>query len=256
MDYGQLKPKIYDFILAIRPNYPDELQQQFNMISADIESETNGSKLLCSIDTLTNMVKKYNSDHGLIQHNLFDEKMIHLKEKHDALQTALSDIEQKGGPNLHNVKVQLQELFNSLSNVIHYQNNKISDLESKVNYLSTKSKLDEKRRLIADVLNPLTDELHKYLDGLSDKPHRYDDSCIYKAFQAKLVNSEPTENQYKSFYGKVIDETTYQQFYGFLLHKANQLNIGAHSLISLLYEKKKSGILHNIVILMTFCSIV
>ncbi len=54
------------------------------------------------------------------------------------------------------MKFQLQELFNSLSNAIHRQNNRIIELESKVTYLLTKSKIDEKK-IIADILTPLSE---------------------------------------------------------------------------------------------------
>jgi len=67
----------------------------------------------------------------IIQFNLFNEEMVHLKGKHDVLQVALLDIEQKGSPNLKDVKLQLQELFDSLSNVVHYQNDKISELPAR-----------------------------------------------------------------------------------------------------------------------------
>ncbi len=161
---GQLKSNIYDFILAISPNCPDELQQQFNIILADMKNETNASPLLSFISTLTNMVKKYNDDHHLIQFNLFNDEMVHLKEKHDALQTALLHVEQKSDLNLKDVKFQLQELFISLSNVIYRQNNviyrqdnRIIELESKMTYLLTKSKIDEKRKIIADILTPLSE---------------------------------------------------------------------------------------------------
>ncbi|CAF2906921.1 unnamed protein product [Rotaria sp. Silwood2] len=259
MDYGQLKSNIYDFILTISLNYPDELQQQFNIILADIKNETNASTLSSFISTLTNMVKKYNDNHHSIQFNLLNEELVHLKETHDALQAALLHFEQKGGPCLKDIKVRLQELFDSLSNVIHHQNkvihdknnvvhhqnNRIVELESKVTYLLTKSKIDEKRKLIADILIPLSEELHNYLDGLPGKPHRYDDSCIYKAFQEKLANHELNENQYKLFFRKHIDETTYQQFYLFLSNKANELNISLHSLASLLCEKKIRNFTHH-----------
>ncbi len=53
------------------------------------------------------------------------------------------------------------------------------------------------------------------------------------------------ENQYKLFFGKPVDETTYQQFYLFLLYKANELNINPHSLASLLCEKKIQNFTHH-----------
>jgi hypothetical protein len=72
----------------------------------------------------------------------------------DSNERYLLHIEQKSDLNLEDVKFQLQELFNSLSNVIHRQNNRIIELESKVTYLLTKSKIDEKK-IIADILTPL-----------------------------------------------------------------------------------------------------
>ncbi len=87
--------------------------------------------------------------------------------------------------------------------------------------------------------------MHQYLDALPGKPHRYDDTCIYRAFQEKLVNHELNENQYKSFFGKPIDEITYQQFYLYLSNKANELNISLYLLTSLLYEKKLKNFTHH-----------
>ncbi len=126
---GQLRSHIYNLILAISLKYPDELQQQFNVILAGMQNETNESTLINVISTVTNMVEEYNNNHHLIQINFFDKEMIHLKEKHDALQAALTDIEQKSGQNLENVKFQLQVLFNGLSNVIHHQNKTIVELQ-------------------------------------------------------------------------------------------------------------------------------
>jgi hypothetical protein len=99
------------------------------VILAGMQNETNESTLINVISTVTNMVEEYNNNHHLIQINFFDKEMIHLKEKHDALQAALTDIEQKSGQNLENVKFQLQVLFNGLSNVIHHQNKTIVELQ-------------------------------------------------------------------------------------------------------------------------------
>jgi hypothetical protein len=97
----------------------------------DISSEANASALPSFISTLTNMVKKYNGNHHSVQFNLFNKEMVYLKEKQNALQAISLDIEQKGDSNLKDVKVQLQELFDTLSNVIHHQNNKLLNLNQK-----------------------------------------------------------------------------------------------------------------------------
>ena len=58
---------------------------------------------------------------------------------------------------MKDVIVQLQELFDSLPNVIHDQNNEIAELKSKMDYLLKVSKTEEKRNLIAYILAPFTE---------------------------------------------------------------------------------------------------
>ena len=87
--------------------------------------------------------------------------------------------------------------------------------------------------------------MHNYLDGSSGRPHQYDDSCIYRTFQAKSANDELRENFYKSFCREPIDETTYQQFYLFLSFKANEFNTSVHWLALLLREKQMLDFIYH-----------
>ena len=62
----------------------------------------------------------------------------------------------KNGLDLTNVKTEMKQLFHSLSSMLDYQN-KILDLQSTTNSLVKQSKTNEKRKLIADLLNPLSE---------------------------------------------------------------------------------------------------
>jgi hypothetical protein len=52
------------------------------------------------------------------------------------------------------------------------------------------------------------------------------------------MNHNELENEYKGFFGKVIDEETYKMFYQYLYQKYIHLNIGIYLLLSLLRQKK------------------
>jgi hypothetical protein len=77
------------------------------------------------------------------------------------------------------------------------------------------------------------------LESLSNKPHQYDDSCIYKAFTERTIGNSEKEAQYIKYFDKTFEENTYHEFYKWLLDKADYFKISIVDLLSFLYLKKK-----------------
>ncbi|CAF4184993.1 unnamed protein product [Rotaria sp. Silwood2] len=88
-------------------------------------------------------------------------------------------------------------------------------------------------------------EMYDYINSLPGQPRRYDDSSIFRAFQAKFKNDQTVENEYKEHFDKNIDEETYELFYQWIFNKARLLNISIHYLLSFLYIKKIRNLTHH-----------
>ncbi|CAF1518845.1 unnamed protein product, partial [Didymodactylos carnosus] len=82
-------------------------------------------------------------------------------------------------------------------------------------------------------------EIHDYLRQLDGNPQHYDDSSIYLAYKAKSLGDDFMENEYKQCFAKSINDTTYEEFYRWIVNKSIQLNTEGSLLCGLLYEKKK-----------------
>ncbi|CAF3225961.1 unnamed protein product [Rotaria sp. Silwood2] len=87
--------------------------------------------------------------------------------------------------------------------------------------------------------------MYDYINSLPGQPRRYDDSSIFRAFQAKFKNDQTVENEYKEHFDKNIDEETYELFYQWIFNKARLLNISIHYLLSFLYIKKIRNLTHH-----------
>jgi hypothetical protein len=87
--------------------------------------------------------------------------------------------------------------------------------------------------------------MHDYLNSLPGEPHQYDNSSIFRAFQAKIKNDQTVENEYKEHFNKNINEETYELFYQWIFNKASMLNISIDYFLSFLYVKKIRNLTHH-----------
>ena len=86
--------------------------------------------LLNLLHTLTNMVKIYNENCHLFSNSSLEDQMVHAKDEYVVLQDALLNVGEKAGFNLDDIKCQLQDLFDGLSNIFHRQNKEILCIKS------------------------------------------------------------------------------------------------------------------------------
>lgn len=87
--------------------------------------------------------------------------------------------------------------------------------------------------------------MHGYFNSLPGEPHQYDNSSIFRAFQAKIKNDQTVENEYKEHFNKNINEETYELFYQWIFNKASMLNISIDYFLSFLYVKKIRNLTHH-----------
>lgn len=87
--------------------------------------------------------------------------------------------------------------------------------------------------------------MHDYLNSLPGEPHQYDNSSIFRAFQAKIKNDLTVENEYEEHFNKNINEETYELFYQWIFNKASMLNISIDYFLSFLYVKKIRNLTHH-----------
>jgi len=73
----------------------------------------------------------------------------------------------------------------------------------------------------------------------------YDDLCIYRTYQQKLLGKTGLENQYIASYQKPFNKTTYENYFKFLQQKSIELHMDTYTLVSLLREKKIRNFTHH-----------
>ena len=165
-----LSLSIHEFVLAIHVVYPDPLQQEFNNILSDMKKLPDESTLISRIHQLTLMIKEHNDRWKSNDSDRIKMEMENLKEKHQAIQISLSNIQWHTTENVSNLQTQLQSLFHTLTSILRFQYDKIVQLESAVATLNAsrktteddlaslkkKMKLNEKQKLIGDLLSPLS----------------------------------------------------------------------------------------------------
>jgi chromosome segregation ATPase len=178
-----LRLQTSDLILAISIDIMPQLQEQFNNTLCDLKDITDIKTLIDQINKLTNVIKEYNKNYDPNDSYQFKKEMENIRERYQQIQVNLSNIQSQTTEKLQDLIGELKYLFDTLTNLLHLQHEKIVQLESKVETLETsrtetennlvilkqqmqeqekkvqqhekKFKLQEKLKLIGDLLQPL-----------------------------------------------------------------------------------------------------
>ncbi|CAF5053797.1 unnamed protein product, partial [Rotaria sp. Silwood1] len=116
------------------------------------------------------------------------------------IQDSLAKITDTNEVNIGELKTKLKTLFENLTDLVFGQSKQIIELESRIAALEEtktinenrmiklekKFKMMEKNKVIADLLDPFVKEMYDYINSLPGQPRHYDDSSIFRAFQARV----------------------------------------------------------------------
>jgi hypothetical protein len=131
------------------------MQEQLKVITGHLNDVNNIEMLSDQINQATILLKNYNETYSSNENFAYEEEIKMLEVRYQSIQTALSTINVEHKENMKDFKLKLDDLYNSMSNLFRLQHTKITKLESDMENLRKQMKLQEKSKLIGDLLIPL-----------------------------------------------------------------------------------------------------
>jgi hypothetical protein len=131
------------------------MQEQLKVITGHLNDVNNIEMLSDQINQATILLKNYNETYSSNENFAYEEEIKMLEVRYQSIQTALSTINVEHKEDMKDFKLKLDDLYNSMSNLFRLQHTKITKLESDMENLRKQMKLQEKSKLIGDLLIPL-----------------------------------------------------------------------------------------------------
>ncbi|CAF3341858.1 unnamed protein product [Rotaria sp. Silwood1] len=206
-------------VLTLAGYCSKELQEECKK-TLDIKPITASSTILEQIRAVTDVVDNWKTKSHISGDIIPKYDIEKFNNIYNNIQDSLAKITDTNEVNIGELKTKLKTLFENLTDLVFGQSKQIIELESRIAALEEtktinenrmiklekKFKMMEKNKVIADLLDPFVKEMYDYINSLPGQPRHYDDSSIFRAFQAIFKNNQTVENEYKEHFDKNINE--------------------------------------------------